>query len=72
MWHLPVDPSKSDLKLHNISVTPKMVKKVIMNLNLSKESGPDCESERSNILAGLFNNYLKESCLEGFIIDTGI
>ena len=25
-----------------ISVTPKMVKKVIMNLDLSKASGPDC------------------------------
>ena len=30
------------VKLHNISVTPKMVKKVIMNLDLSKISGPDC------------------------------
>ena len=30
------------MKLHNISVTPKMVKKVIMNLDLSKASGPDC------------------------------
>ena len=29
------------VKLHNISVTPKMVKKVIMNLDLSKISGPD-------------------------------
>ena len=31
---LPVFPSRTDLKLHNISVTPKMVKKVIMNLDL--------------------------------------
>ena len=38
---LPVFPSRTDLKLH-ISVTPKMVKKVIMNLDLSKASGPDC------------------------------
>ena len=29
---------------YNISVTPKMVKKVITNLNLSKASGPDCVS----------------------------
>ena len=29
-------------KLHNISVTLKMVKKVIMNINLSKVSGPVC------------------------------
>ena len=28
---LPVFPSRTNLKLHNISVTPKMVKKVIMN-----------------------------------------
>ena len=31
--------SKPNLKLHNISVTPKMVKKVIMNLDSSKASG---------------------------------
>ena len=39
---LPVFPSRTNLKLHNISVTPKMVKKVIMNLDLSKASSPDC------------------------------
>ena len=39
---LPVFPSKTNLKLHNISVTPKMVTKVIANLDLSKSSGPDC------------------------------
>ena len=33
-----------NLKLHNISVTLKMVKKAIMNLDLSKASGPDCTS----------------------------
>ena len=38
---LLVFPSRTDLKLHNISVTTKMVKKVIMNLGLSKASGPD-------------------------------
>ena len=32
---LPVFPSRTDLKLHNISVTPKMVRKVVMNLDLS-------------------------------------
>ena len=31
---LPVFPARTNLKLHNISVTPKMVKKVIMNLDL--------------------------------------
>ena len=39
---LLVFPSKTILKLHNISVTPKMVKKVITNLNLSKMSDHDC------------------------------
>ena len=38
---LPVFPSRTNLKL-NISVTPKMVKKVIMNLDLSKAYDPDC------------------------------
>ena len=68
---LPVFPSRANLKLHNISVTPKMVKKVITNLDSSKASGPDCipvvvlkncEPELSYILAKLFNNCLKESC----------
>ena len=36
--------ASTNLKLYNISVTPKMVKKVITNLNLSKASGPDCVS----------------------------
>ena len=66
----PVFPSRTNLKLHNISITPKMVKKVIMNLDSSKASGPDCipvvvlkncEPELSYILAKLFNNCLKES-----------
>ena len=48
-----------------------MVKKVIINLHLSKASHPDCipvvvlkncELELSHILAGLFNKCLKESC----------
>ena len=68
---LPVFPSRTNLKLHNISVTPKMVRKVVMNLDLSKASGPDCipvvvlkncELELSYILAELFNKCLKESC----------
>ena len=68
---LPVFPSRTNLKLHNISITPKMVKKVILNLDSSKSSGPDCipvvvlknyEPELSYILAELFNMYLKESC----------
>ena len=68
---LPVFPSRTNLKLHNISVTPKMVRKVVMNLDLLKASGPDCipvvvlkncEPELSYILAELFNKCLKECC----------
>ena len=68
---LPVFPSRTNLKLHNIYITPKMVKKVVTNLDSSKEFGPDCipvvvlknnEPELSYILAKLFNNCLKESC----------
>ena len=68
---LPVCPSRTNLKLHNISVTPKMARKVVMNLDLSKASGPDyipvvvlkdCEPKRSYILTELFNKCLKESC----------
>ena len=39
---LPDFPSRINLKLHNISVSPKMLNKVIMNLDLSKTPGPDC------------------------------
>ena len=68
---LPVFPSRTNLKLHNISITPKMVKKVITNLDSSKVSGPDCipvvvlkncQPELSYILAKLFHKCLKESC----------
>ena len=40
--YLPVFPSRTNLKLLYISVTPKMVKKVRTNLDLSMASGPDC------------------------------
>ena len=38
---LSVFLSRTNLKLH-ISITPKMVKKVIINLDSSKASGRDC------------------------------
>ena len=38
---LPVFPSRTDLKLHNICLTHKMVKQVIANLHSSKASSPD-------------------------------
>ena len=68
---LPVFRSRTNLKQHNISITPKMVTKVIMKLDLSKASGPNCipvvvlkncEPELSYILAKLFNMCRKESC----------
>ena len=68
---LPVFPSRTNLELHNISVTLKMVKKVITNLDLSKVSDTDCipvvvlkncGPDPSYILAALFNKCLKEPC----------
>ena len=59
------------IQLHNIFITPKMVKKVITYLDSSKASRPDyvtvvllknCEPDLSNILAKLFIMCLKESC----------
>ena len=52
-----------------------MVKKVIMNLDLSKGSGPDCipvvvlkncVPELSYVLAELFNKSLKKSCFPDY------
>ena len=77
---LPVFTSRTNLKLHNISVIPKMVRKVIMNLDLSMASGPDCipvvvlkncEPELSYILAEFKIQYVSEvvlfsRLLEGF------
>ena len=68
---LPVFLSRTNLKLHIVPVTAKMVKKVIMKLDLSKAAGPDfipvvvlknCDPERSYIQAELFNKGLNESC----------
>ena len=39
---LPIFPPVNNLKLHNISITPKVIKKVIMKFDLSKASGPNC------------------------------
>ena len=68
---LPAFPSRTNLKLHNISVTPKMVKKIIKSLGSSKASGPDyipvvvvknCEPEISYLPAELLGMCLRESC----------
>ena len=67
---LSVLPSRTNLKLHNISVSSKIVKKVITTLNSSNLFGPNCipvvllknyKPELSYILAELFNIGLKES-----------
>ena len=58
-------------KLHNISVTLKMIKNVIKNLDSSKSSGHDCvpvvvlkncDPELPYVLVELCNMCLKESC----------
>ena len=67
---LPVFPSRTNLKLHNIFLA-SMVKNVITNVGLSKASGADfiplvvlkkCEPEFSYMLVELLNKCLKESC----------
>ena len=63
--------SRANLELHDTHVTPKLVNKVITNLDSSKVSGPDCisgvvlkncEPEPSYVLVKLFNMCQKESC----------
>ena len=70
---LPALPSWTTLKQH-ISVTSKLIKKVITNFNLSKASGPQCipnavlknfENELSYITE-LFNICLRESCFSDY------
>ena len=71
---VPIFPSRTNLKLH-ISLSPKMVKKVIMNIDSSTACGPDCIPvvvlkncipELSYILAELFNMCLKEFCFPDY------
>ena len=68
---LPSFPSRTNLKLHNVSVAPKMIKKVIMNLDSSKASGPDYipvvvlknwDPELSYILGELSSICVQQSC----------
>ena len=72
---LPIFHYGTNLKLHDNSVTPEMVKKVITNLDFSKAAGRDCilvvvlkscETELSYVLTELFNMCLKESCFPDF------
>ena len=48
---LPVFLAGTNLKFQHISVTPKIVEKVITNLDSSKASHPDC------ILVVVLNNW---------------
>ena len=66
-----VFPSQTNLKLHNISVTPKMVKMVMKSLDFSLVTGPDCiqvvvlkncEPDLLYIVAEIFNVCLEDSC----------
>ena len=63
-------PSRTNLKLHNVFITHKMVTKVILNLDSSNACSPDsipvvvlknCVPKLSYIQAELFNMCLKES-----------
>ena len=72
---LPIFPYRTNLKLHNISLTPRLIEKIIMNLDSSKASGLDftpvvllknCESQLSYILVELFNVCLKETCFPDY------
>ena len=65
---LPAFPSRTKLKQHNISLTPKMIKKVILNFDMSKASDPDfipvvvlknCQPELSYILANSSMSVLR-------------
>ena len=73
---LSVYPSRTNLKLH-ISIIPKMVKKVITNLDSSKKSGlhwipvvvlKNCEPELSYIPTELSNMCLEESCFPDLLL----
>ena len=67
---LRVFPSRFNLKLYNISVTPKLVRMAVTKLDSSKASSPDCilvvvlknsEPELSYVLAELFHMCLRKS-----------
>ena len=68
---LPAFPSITNLKLHNVHVTPLLDKNIMANFDSIELSGPDCisvvapkncELELSPTLADLLNMCLKESC----------
>ena len=67
---LPTFPSRTKMKLHNISLTLTLVAKVITKLDYSGVSGflcilevvlKNCKPELSYLLAEFFTLFLKES-----------
>ena len=58
----------SILKLHNMFITPKIIKKAITNLDSSKASGLDCIPvvALKNCESELFHISLKESCFTDY------
>ena len=50
----PFFPFRTNLKLHNVPVTPKLIRKVITDLDSWQTSGRDC------ILVVVWNNYQSE------------
>ena len=52
------------MKLHKISVTSKVVKKVIMILDLSKASGPDCW--KISLVVPVFKNVGERSIAKNY------
>ena len=72
----PIFPSRTNLKLHNISVTPKWIKMVITNLDSSKASGSSNSSKKeltwvfihsSSTVQFLFKGILCPRVLKGHI-----
>ena len=41
VFFLPLSPSRANLKLHNITVTPNINYKITTDLDFFKESGPN-------------------------------
>ena len=61
---LPSFHSRTNLKLRNIHVTPKLVKNVVTNLDSSKTSGPNCLSVGSEEPVDLnFHTHSQNSSL---------
>ena len=67
----PVIPRRTETTISRVFVTPRLVRAIILDLDVAKASGPDsipvivlkkCVPEFSSILSKLFNLCLRESC----------